>query len=188
MKMITINCPVCKIQISRRESSHKANPHAKCKSCSRKTHGDSGSKLYAVWLSMKQRCQTKSHVNYRHYGGRGISIDMSFIEYQDFKSWSELNGYKEGLTIDRINNDGNYEPNNCRWVTMVIQANNRRYSKVSKTGFIGIEHKRNKFSARLRYDGKRYSIGVFYTALEAAIARDMFIIKHNLPSKLNNVT
>ena len=91
------------------------------------THKETGSKLYYVWHGMKKRCNDKNNKGYKWYGGRGIKICDEWLEdYIAFKNWAVSNGYEEGLTIDRINVDGNYEPDNCRWVDMKTQQRNRR--------------------------------------------------------------
>ena len=93
-------------------------------------HNMSSSKLYKVWGGMKTRCYNKNFIYYCNYGGRGIKVcDEWKNDFSKFYKWAINNGYKEGLTIDRINNDGNYEPNNCRWVTRAEQNRNKRYSK-----------------------------------------------------------
>ena len=77
---------------------------------------------------MKERCNNKNNKSYKNYGGRGIKVCKEWSEnFMSFYNWSINNGYKEGLTIDRINNDGNYEPSNCRWITRKEQ--NRNYRK-----------------------------------------------------------
>ncbi len=90
------------------------------------THGDSDTRLYHIWRSMIDRCSNSNDKNYHHYGGRGISVCEEWDDYVVFKEWALKYGYKEGLTIDRIDVDGNYEPSNCRWVDWNIQANNKR--------------------------------------------------------------
>ena len=89
-------------------------------------HGDSHSRLYKIWLSMKSRCNRKTHKHYYLYGGKGIRICNEWNEdYTTFKEWACSNGYSEDLTLDRIDPQGNYEPCNCRWVTMHEQSRNK---------------------------------------------------------------
>jgi len=94
-------------------------------------HGKSNHKLYSVWSGMKKRCNSKKAHNYELYGGRGISVctewSKSFIE---FYNWSIKNGYKIGLSIDRINNNKNYNSENCRFTTTKINSQNQRRSRI----------------------------------------------------------
>jgi hypothetical protein len=89
------------------------------------------SRLYNSWKHMKERCYTSSCHKFRHWGGRGITVCEAWKnDFLAFKEWALANGYKEGLTIDRIDVNGNYEPSNCRWVTVIEQANNTRRNHI----------------------------------------------------------
>ena len=93
----------------------------------RMKHGDSTTKLYKRWTGMLQRCENPNNTAYKNYGERGIAVCSEWHDYNVFKEWALDNGYKESLTIDRIDVNGDYEPNNCRWTTNSVQMSNRRH-------------------------------------------------------------
>lgn len=93
------------------------------------THGMSKTRLYTAWHTMKGRCLNENDKHYPRYGGRGIKVCEEWKEsFENFKNWAIRNGYKDDLTLDRINNDGDYCPNNCRWTSQKTQNNNRGVS------------------------------------------------------------
>lgn len=116
------------------QSSHLKDGHTKSCGCLNKdilsktasTHGDSETLLYKVYQNMKQRCVNPNNKRYEFYGGKGISVCKEWNDdYLKFKEWALENGYRQGLSIDRIDVDKDYEPSNCRWAGHKVQNNNR---------------------------------------------------------------
>lgn len=97
----------------------------------RTTHGKSNERLYVVWQGMLNRCKNENHISYHNYGGRGVCVCNEWENYETFRQWALSNGYDENAkrgdcTLDRIDVNGNYEPQNCRWADMKTQCNNKR--------------------------------------------------------------
>ena len=100
-----------------------------------KTHGETKTHLYGIWSAIKTRCYNPNSKYYDSYGGRGITMcDEWRDSYEAFRDWANSRGDRQGLSIDRCNNNGNYEPSNCRWVDSVAQANNRRSNRILTIG------------------------------------------------------
>ncbi len=95
---------------------------------SRRTHGMTGSVIYNIWKKMKERCNNPKANRYAIYGERGITVCERWLVFENF--YADMGDKPEGCSLDRIDNDGNYEPSNCRWATRVEQANNRSTNRI----------------------------------------------------------
>lgn len=110
-------------------SAHLKSGHTKSCGClaSIKKQDEATLRMKKIYRGMRSRCYNHKVGGYKYYGGRGITVcDEWLNDFQAFYDWSVTNGYNNNLTLDRIDNDGNYEPSNCRWVTMLEQSNNTR--------------------------------------------------------------
>ena len=130
--------------------------------------------LYDVWNGIKKRCFRKNNKDYHNYGGRGITVCDEWVSnYMTFRNWAIENGYSKGLSIDRIDNNGNYEPSNCKWSTPKQQSINRRTNTI------------------LSFNGKNQTmkewaeeIGMCYHALSERISRGSWSIEKALTTPL----
>ena len=109
----------------------KTSKHLYCNNCKDKSRIVKNSRLHRIWSNMKTRCYNPTSNRYYCYGGRGIKVcDEWLNNYKSFQSWALNNGYNDNLTLDRINNNKNYEPNNCRWATYKQQLNNSSRNRI----------------------------------------------------------
>lgn len=95
-----------------------------------RTHGDTKTRIYRIWHDMMYRCYSEKHDSYYLYGGKGITVCKPWHNYNNFKKWALENGYSDDLSIDRIDGEKNYEPSNCRWATLIEQANNTNRNRI----------------------------------------------------------
>lgn len=152
-------------------------------------HGLNHHRLYPTWNAMIQRTSNSTNKAYKNYGARGITVCERWLDITNFIK-DMYQSYAEGLSIDRIDNDKGYSPDNCRWTTRVMQGRNTRILISTNTsGFRGVSfHKaRNKWASYIRVNGKGVHIGLFSTALEAAKAYDAYVIENKLEHTINGV-
>lgn len=120
-------------------------------------------KLYSVWVDMRDRCRREKSMAYKNYGGRGITVCEEWQDFNVFRQWAINAGYRKGLMLDRKDNDGNYEPGNCRWATRKEQNNNRRGSKLTERQVLEIREATSKgeteISIAARYPISRSMVG-----------------------------
>lgn len=117
------------------------------------THNETKTRLFKIWGAMKERCYREKHSHYKNYGGRGIKVCEKWKnDFVEFKEWAINNGYRENLTLDRINVNGNYEPSNCRWATQKEQHNNTR-----KNHYIQYKGKTYTISQLSELVGRKYT-------------------------------
>lgn len=129
-------------------------------------HGGKCSRLYGIWKHIRQRCNNPRASNYHRYGGRGIRVCDKWNTFAMFRDWALSNGYDDSLSLDRIDNSGDYTPDNCRWATPTTQANNRRSNRL------------------FTYNGKTHTIAEWSRMLGMNQVRLRYHIEHDAPADL----
>ena len=152
----SVICPSCK-QIDKVQTAQFKLANAEmCLKCTAAktvtTHNQRYTRLYRIWIGMKQRCTNPKNSRYADYGGRGITVCEEWYKFENFYAWAIVL-YNNTLTIDRIDNDKGYSPTNCRWATYTEQANNRRAHKTN-TGISGISQNTATGQYTIRYHGE----------------------------------
>jgi len=150
------------------------------------SHGLSSHRLYKTHKNIVHRCTNPKANRYDRYGGRGITVCDEWLNkdsgLKSFIEWAEENGHVDGLQIDRIDNDGNYEPSNCRCVTPHVNSSNRGLQPNNKSGYSGVcfDNGSRRWMAYLGLNGKFKGIGRHDTKQKAVEARNNYIIENNL--------
>lgn len=154
------------------------------------SHGYTKHRLYKTWRDMKYRCINPKSSNYKDYGGRGIKVCERWLDINNFIK-DMFPSYQEGLSLDRIDVDGDYCLENCRWTTKDIQGQNTRdIMSTNKSGYRGVSwnKKNNKWISSITVNSKKIQVGSFHTALEAAKAYERYVrinnLKHNFTPAL----
>ena len=158
----------------------------KCQRCANTKHGGKHNRLYTIWINMKSRCYNKKNNRYKRYGGRGIKVCKEWKNnFVAFREWAMGNGYGDKLTIDRININGDYEPSNCRWVTLTEQSQNKEGLRDHKGGYIGIfsytkVNNKKTWGFQIHVNGKKIQKSIYTTEKEALEARNQYIKNNGL--------
>lgn len=143
-------------------------------SMQRESHHETKTRLYHIWINMKSRCFDENSTTFYHYGGRGITVCREWASsFLSFKEWATANGYSDELSIDRINVDGNYCPENCRWVSGSIQQFNKRKPRRNTSGHVGVSwnKKSGKWYSYITKDYVMHFLGSFDSLDDAIAAR-----------------
>lgn len=144
-----------------------------------KSHGMSRTREYNAWAAMKQRCYYEKHDYYDSYGGRGITVCERWLHsFENF--YEDMGDCPKGMSIERVEVNGNYEPSNCKWDTASNQGYNTRMSSANKSGKTGVcWHKvTGKWMASIRHNGKPEYLGVFDLLEDAIEARKVAELKY----------
>ena len=163
------------------------NGNTKSCGCLKITHNLTNHRLYRSWYNMIQRCTNPKDTFYKNYGERGIKVSNEWLDINNFIN-DMYPSYKEGLSMDRIDNNKGYSKDNCRWATRSIQSRNTRVlMSRNKSGYRGVHwHKiSKKWVSQITVYSKTIYIGSFDTAIDSAVAYDKYIIDNNLEHTKN---
>jgi len=191
-----VECGKCHDNVRASAKDVKLGKIKQCKKCSSKEfgkrnekHKHSSTKIYRIYAGMIQRCYNNKRKSYRRYGGRGIAIcDEWLNDFELFYSWCLQNEYDKDLTIDRIDNNGNYEPSNCRFASKLVQCSNRgKMDKKCSSKYKGVSKIGNRWISRIRANHKPIYLGSFKDESSAAIEYNRYIEENNLSHEKNNI-
>lgn len=188
-------CPICLSHFEARTVDVNNKKSTKCKSCANRIkntkHGLSNTRLYNIYMDMKSRCYRIKDKNFIQYGARGKDICKEWKDdFQSFYDWAMSNGYNKAKEIDRKNNDLGYSPDNCRWVSSLVQSQNIRQKRKNNTsGYKGVSFSKvfKKWVAYINVANKRKHLGYFEDAIDGAKAYNQYVIDNNLEHTLNEI-
>ena len=181
-------CQYCGKEFETQISNVKRGHTKSCGCLNGDAHGLTSHRFYKTWKHMVDRCNNPKIKAYKDYGGRGISVCEEWLNIRNFVDWAEKTyPNREGYTLDRIDNDLDYSPKNCRWVDKSTQVINQRIRRTNTSGYVGVTWVKNKgkWSARVQIFKRGKHIGYYLSKEEAVQARDNYIIENNLPHKLS---
>jgi len=187
-------CPICLSHFETMTDSVTSGASTQCRSCSNvvasTTHGMRNHPQYQTWSNQKQRCRNENVPLYKNYGGRGISFSS---EFEDFLVWldyiEKLDDYKKkGYTLDRIDNDGNYEIGNLRWASRSTQSSNTRKLRSNNTsGYRGVSETKNGWQSNIGVNNRTIRLGEYQYPWTAAYVYDSYILNNSKEHTMNFV-
>ena len=181
-------CQYCGKEFETQVSNVKRGNTKSCGCLRGDAHGLRSNRFYDTWYNMLRRCNNLESINYKNYGGRGITVCEEWLDVANFVAWAEATHPNvKGVSLDRIDNDKGYSPENCGWSTITAQIINRRLMGNNTSGQNGIRFylPTNKWVARITVNKVLKHIGYYETLEEAVLTRDQYIIDNKLPHKLS---
>ena len=181
-------CQYCKKEFEAQTKHIKSGNTKSCGCLNGDAHRLASHKFYQTWYSMIYRCTNDKSPAYKHYGGRGIIVCDEWLDIKKFIAWCDATHPNiKGFSLDRIDVNMGYSPENCRWADITTQNTNQRMKSINTSGYTGVSyHIRDEvWAANIGTNNKLKHIGTFKTKEEAVQARDNYITQNNLPHKLS---
>ena len=186
-------CSDCEVHFKANSYKVKTRQIEICPTCAKdgrhkRTHGGKGTRLYTIWQNMRDRCNKAYSSSYKYYGEKGIKVCSEWNEsFAVFREWANQNGYSEDLTLDRIDSDKDYTPDNCRWVTYNLQSANCNKAANKSSKYLGIDKQGSNYRLRVTWEGEVYYLGMYASEEEAVIARNEFLDNKNYEHKQDKI-